>query len=42
MHAFDVVKDELSIGQYEAIISISGDGIIHEIVNGIMARPDKD
>jgi len=42
MHAFDIVKDELAIGQYDAIIAISGDGIIHEIVNGIMTRPDRD
>ena len=41
-HAFEIIKNELKIGQYDGIIAISGDGIIHEIVNGIMSRPDKD
>ena len=40
-HAFDIVKDEIQIGQYNAILAVSGDGIIHEIVNGLMARQDR-
>ena len=39
-HAFDIAKDELKVGDYDGIITISGDGLIHEIVNGIMNRPD--
>ena len=30
------------MGEYDGIISVSGDGVIHEIVNGIMAREDRD
>jgi len=36
------LKNDIVIGEYEAIIAVSGDGIIHEIVNGIMSRSDKD
>jgi len=35
-----MVRDELQLGEYEGIITISGDGLIHEIVNGIMNRKD--
>jgi sphingosine kinase len=40
MHAYDIVKDELQVGEYDGIITISGDGLIHEVVNGAMSRPD--
>ena len=40
-HAFDIGKDELKPGDYDGIITISGDGLIHELVNGIMSRPDR-
>jgi sphingosine kinase len=41
-HAYDILKDELQIGQYDGILTISGDGLIHESVNGAMSRPDRD
>lgn len=41
-HAYDICKDELQVGQWDSIVSISGDGLIHEIVNGIMSRPDRE
>ena len=40
-HAFDIAK-ELPIGEYNGIMTVSGDGLIHETINGIMARPDKE
>ena len=27
-------------GQYDAIITVSGDGLVHEIVNGLLNRED--
>ena len=41
-HAYDIVKDETQIGQYDGIMTVSGDGLIHEAINGAMHRPDKE
>lgn len=30
----------LEISQFDALVSISGDGIVHEIINGLANRPD--
>ncbi len=38
-HAKEIARD-LNIRQYDAIVSISGDGVLHEVVNGLMERPD--
>ena len=40
-HAYDTVLG-LSIDQYDGIVNCSGDGILHEIVNGICHRKDRD
>ena len=39
-HAFDILKNELQPGDYDGIITVSGDGLIHESINGAMSRPD--
>lgn len=39
-HAYDIVSQELRPGDYDAIITVSGDGLIHEVVNGIYRRQD--
>lgn len=39
-HAREHAEQRLAVGQYDAIVSVSGDGLLHEIVNGLMARPD--
>ncbi len=31
---------ECNISQYDAIVTTSGDGLFHEVINGILARPD--
>jgi len=41
-HGYDIVKDEVQIGQYDGIVTVSGDGLIHEAINGAMHRPDKE
>ena len=40
-HAYDYVQG-LKINEYDGIIVCSGDGIIHEIINSIFNRKDKD
>ena len=25
---------------YDAIVPVSGDGIVHELINGLLSRPD--
>ena len=38
MHAHEITNKEIQPGQYDGIITISGDGLIHEAVNGAMSR----
>ncbi|KAI8388563.1 ATP-NAD kinase-like domain-containing protein [Radiomyces spectabilis] len=38
-HALQIAKD-LDINRYDAIVTVSGDGIIHEVINGFLQRPD--
>ncbi|RKO96019.1 hypothetical protein CAUPRSCDRAFT_12279 [Caulochytrium protostelioides] len=38
-HAMQHVQ-QLDVTQYSAITSVSGDGVFHEIVNGLLQRPD--
>ncbi|PWY97885.1 hypothetical protein BCV70DRAFT_202377 [Testicularia cyperi] len=39
MHGFDVAKD-LRIQDYDAVGLVSGDGLLHELLNGLASRPD--
>ena len=41
MHAFEITK-ELQPGEYDCVITISGDGLIHEAVNGAFSREDRE
>ncbi|OBZ90448.1 Sphingoid long chain base kinase 4 [Choanephora cucurbitarum] len=38
-HALQIAKD-LDVDSYDAIVAVSGDGVIHEIINGFLKRPD--
>lgn len=38
-HAKEIAK-ELDIRKYDAVCSVSGDGVLHEVINGFMERPD--
>ena len=42
MHAYDIAKDELVSAEYDCVVTVSGDGLIHEVVNGVMQRTDRD
>ncbi len=39
-HAYDMVNHELQPGDYDGIVTVSGDGLIHEVVNGLYRRAD--
>ena len=39
-HAFEIVHDELVPGQFDAVVTVSGDGLLHEVVNGLLTRKD--
>ncbi|XP_070298749.1 sphingosine kinase 2-like [Salvelinus sp. IW2-2015] len=38
-HARELIK-EISLPQGDGIIIVSGDGLLHEVINGLMERPD--
>lgn len=40
-HAYDIVHSELTPGEYDGIVTVSGDGLIHEVVNGLYRREDQ-
>lgn len=39
-HAYDIVHLELKQDDYDGIVTVSGDGLIHEVVNGLYRRGD--
>jgi hypothetical protein len=41
-HAYEIVNKDISLGQYDGILTIPGDDLIHESINGIMKRPNKE
>ncbi|KAM5310085.1 sphingosine kinase 1 isoform 2-T2 [Glossophaga mutica] len=38
-HARELVRTE-ELGRWDALVVMSGDGVMHEVVNGLMERPD--
>ncbi|XP_074116913.1 sphingosine kinase 1 isoform X2 [Sminthopsis crassicaudata] len=38
-HARELVRDE-DLSSWDALVVMSGDGLMHEVVNGLMERPD--
>ena len=39
-HGLDIVRDEADLPDaYDAIVCVSGDGMIHEVLNGLSTRP---
>ena len=41
MHAWDLAKTEIDVSQHCALLACGGDGTIHEVINGLLTRPDK-
>jgi len=39
-HAYDMCNKELKPEDYDSIVTVSGDGLIFEVVNGFLNRPD--
>ena len=39
-HAFEIVNGNLNPGQFDGIVTVSGDGLIHEVVNALLTRED--
>ena len=39
-HAFEIVNTELVPHQFDAVVTVSGDGLLHEVVNGLLTRSD--
>ncbi|CAG8544669.1 5931_t:CDS:2 [Paraglomus occultum] len=38
-HAKEIAQT-LALSMYDAIVAVSGDGIVHELINGLLSRPD--
>jgi len=38
-HGVDIAK-EIDIEAFDSIVTVSGDGVIHEVINGFLQRPD--
>lgn len=38
-HAIDIAK-EINIDKFDSIVTVSGDGVIHEVINGFLQRSD--
>ena len=39
-HAYEIVHNDIKQGDYDGIVTVSGDGLIHEVVNGLYRRND--
>jgi sphingosine kinase len=39
-HAHDICHSELKPDDYDSIVTVSGDGLIFEVVNGFLTRED--
>ncbi|XP_062976405.1 sphingosine kinase 1 [Elgaria multicarinata webbii] len=38
-HAWDLVKEE-NMSRWDAVVAMAGDGLLYEVINGLMERPD--
>ncbi len=39
-HAYEYVEKDLQLNEYDGIVTVSGDGLIHEVVNALYRRSD--
>jgi len=40
-HAYEVVQ-KINLNQFDGVVTVSGDGLIHEVLNGLTSREDWD
>ncbi|ETE72469.1 Sphingosine kinase 1, partial [Ophiophagus hannah] len=38
-HAWDLAREE-DMSKWDAVVIMAGDGLLHEVINGLMERPD--
>jgi len=36
------IAHKVDLNAFDALVVISGDGVLHEIINGLLSRPDWD
>lgn len=39
-HARELVRDNMNLAQWDALVIMSGDGLLFEVINGLLERPD--
>ena len=40
MHGFELANNIINFSEHSALVAVGGDGTLHEIVNGMLQRPD--
>ncbi len=40
LHALEYIRDHRSLDSLAAVLILSGDGLVHEVINGVYARPN--
>ncbi|KAL8163174.1 UNVERIFIED_CONTAM: Sphingosine kinase 1 [Gekko kuhli] len=38
-HAWELVREE-NLSRWDALVTMAGDGLLYEVINGLMERPD--
>ena len=41
MHAWELAEKGIDLSQYSALVAVGGDGTLHEVINGMLMRSDK-
>ena len=41
MHAWDLATKEIELSEFSALVAVGGDGTLHEVINGMLMRQDR-